>query len=154
VHLKILLNSKGKLLRVFSAPQNLGGIIRDYLPVYIKKRFNLGIRMHGIHPRTIFHVELAKQSAYTSDKYMIIPKDKYKFPADLAIYDNKIGYMSSENGGVAIIIESTEMSDVMKSIFDLAWKEAKRLNDNLVETENTSTKITTKINHKKDKKKK
>jgi sugar-specific transcriptional regulator TrmB len=125
------LNARGKLMRVFSSPANLGLMIQDYLPTYIKKRFDRGIKMYGIHPYDDIHKKLADQSAHTSDKYILIPENKYKFPADLAIYDNKIGYMSHENGGIAIVIESNEISDVMKSIFDLAWEEAKRLNANL-----------------------
>jgi sugar-specific transcriptional regulator TrmB len=148
------LNTHEKLIRVTSAVGNLGRIIPTYLAEYIQKRFKSGIRMQGIHPNDEATKNLIMISPKNFDTPVLIPMEKYKFPADMAIYDNKIGYMSHENGGVAIIIESTEMSDVMKSIFDLAWKEAKRLNDNLVETENTSTKITTKINHKKDKKKK
>ena len=59
---------------------------------------------------------------------MLIPKNKYKSSADMAIYDNKIGYMSTRER-VAIIIESKEIADVMKNIFDLAHEEAKRLKD-------------------------
>lgn len=39
--------------------------------------------------------------------------------------------MSLEKGGIAIIIESKEIADVMKSVFDLAYEEAKRLNKKL-----------------------
>ncbi len=122
------LKSKEKLMRISSSVGNLFKIIPEYFPGYVEKRKKLGIRMHGIHPDDMAGQQLLKSDPTNFDTELLIPQDKYHFPADLAIYDNKIGYMSSEKGGTAIIIESKEISDVMKSIFDMAWEEAKRLN--------------------------
>lgn len=122
------LESKEKLMRVSSSVGALLGIMPEYFPEYVKRRVQLGIKMHGIHPNDEFAQKLIEIGPKNFDKPVLVPKEKYPFPADLAIYDNKIGYMSPEKGGIAIIIESKEISDVMKSIFDLAWEEAKRLN--------------------------
>lgn len=122
------LKSKEKLMRISSSVGNLFKIIPEYFPGYVERRIKLGIKMHGIHPDDMAGQQLIKADPANFDTALLIPKDKYHFPADLAIYDNKIGYMSSEKGGMAIIIESKEISDVMKSIFDMAWEEAKRLN--------------------------
>lgn len=121
------LTSKEKIMRVYSSPGNLGHIIPDYLRQYIIKRFNLGIRMYGIHPNDEIHKMLVKNSPKNFDKSVLIPKEKYNFPADLAIYDNKIGYMSPEDGGIAVIIESEKISDVMKGVFDLAFEKARSI---------------------------
>ncbi len=121
------LKNKEKLMRVWSAPANLGRIIYEYLPGYISKRLGLGIKMIGIHPDNGIHKKMAHDISQAPDENLLIPSDKYNFTADLAIYDDKISYMSSENDGLAVIIESKEISEVMKSIFDLAWEEAKRL---------------------------
>ena len=84
--------------------------------------------MHGIHPDSKVSRHLIKLDPSKFDKAILIPREKYKFPAEIAIYDDKIGYVSPDKKGLAILIESKEMADVMKNIFDLAWEEAKRLN--------------------------
>ncbi len=125
-----VLTSREKLMRVYSSPGNLGGIIGSYLPEFIQKRFKLKIRMHGIHPADDIHTRLMQEHPNKFDSYALVPNSKEKFPADLAIYDEKIGYMSADSGGTAIIIESKEMSSVMKNIFDLAFAEASRIKEN------------------------
>lgn len=121
------LSSNEKIMRVTSSPGNLGPIIGDYLHSYIWKRFQLGIKMRGIHPDDEIHRTIVKASPKNFDTYALLPNGKYNFTADIAIFDDKIGYMSGENGGIAISIESKEMADAMKKIFDLAFKEAERI---------------------------
>ena len=125
------LNNREKLVRVTSSVGNLGRLLPDYLPEYVKKRFQLGIKMYGIHPNDeIFH-KLVEVSPKNFDVPIAIPKAKYNFEADIAIYDDKIAYMSHKDGGVAAIIESRDVAGVMKNLFDLAFEEAKRLNKQL-----------------------
>lgn len=124
-----VLKSREKLMRVYSAPGNLIHIIGNYLPEFVGKRFKLGIKMRGIHPADDIYSRAA-QKPNKYDTYAIVPHSNDKFPADMAIYDDKIGYMSADNGGMAIIIESKEMSSVMKNIFDLAFVEATRIKKN------------------------
>jgi len=121
------LTAKEKFMRVTSSPGNLAGIIGDYLPTYMQKRYERKIRMNGIHPDNKYNRSLSKYVSRKLDNPLLVPPEKYKIPADLSIYDDKIGYMSAENGGIGVIIESKEIADVMKSVFDLAWQEAKRL---------------------------
>jgi len=59
------------------------------------------------------------------DTYILVPKTKYKFPIDLAIWDDKIGFMSGQDEGIAVIIQNSILSEAMKNIFDLAWEQAK-----------------------------
>lgn len=122
------LNNKEKVMRVVSSPMNLGPIMASYMPQYMKTRFGLGIKMFGIHPDDSENRKLILRDPKNKDIYALIPAKDYKFPADLAIYQDKIGYMSKEEGGLAIVIESKEIAEVMKSIFDLAFLEARRIN--------------------------
>src|SRR5581483_5768710 len=121
------LTSKEKIMRVASSAENLFKLIPDYLKLYVKKRMEIGLKMYGIHPDGKVSQELDKIT-YKFDKSIFIPKEKYKFQADIAIYDNKIGYIYPAEEGLSMIIESKEMSDAMKDLFDLAYEEAKRLN--------------------------
>lgn len=121
--------NKEKLMRVSSSVGNLFKIMPEYFEGYVARRIQKGVRMLGIHPFD----EISKKLAENSPKFdepMLIPKEKYFFPVDFTVYDNKVGFMSSDKGGWALIIENKEMSEVMKSLFDLAFEEAKRLDIN------------------------
>ena len=48
------------------------------------------------------------------------------FSPEINIYDNKIIFMSWQEK-FSLIIESQELADAFKKIFDLSWQEAKRL---------------------------
>lgn len=123
------LTCKEKLVRISSSVSNIDKMLGgEYFPDYNQRRIKKGIKMHGIHPDD----ELAEKMRRTTETFefdipILIPKDKYKIPADFAVYDNKIGYMTSSEGGFAILIENKELAEVMKNIFDMAWEEAKRL---------------------------
>ena len=125
------LNHNEKMIRICFSVENLMKILPDYFPQYVQKRIQKGIKMLSIHPRDEIAEKLIKMFPKFDDA-ILVPREKYSFPADMAIYADKIGYMSSEKGGLAIIIESKEIAEVMKNIFDLAWEEAKRLNKSLV----------------------
>jgi len=120
------LHCKEKLMRVSSSPGDLEKILPGYLLEYVKRRLQLGIKMYGIHPDDDLHRWYIKNSPESSDKYVLISREKYKFSADIAIYDDKVGLMSAQNGGISIGIQSKVIAEVMKSIFDLAYKEAAR----------------------------
>ncbi len=83
--------------------------------------------MYGIHPDNEISRMLMATEAIKIDKPLLISDKRYQFPADLAIYDDKVGYISAEGGGIAITIENAIMAETMKNIFDLAWEKARDL---------------------------
>ena len=119
-----------KLIRVCSSHEswlNEYPDFKEFIIDYVKRRHKLGIKMHSIHPDTDVAIQLTKMNPFEFDKTVLIPKLKYKFPAELAIWDNKIGYVSPDKRGFAMTIESKEIAEVMKTLFDLAYEEAKRI---------------------------
>ena len=50
-----------------------------------------------------------------------IPKEKFPLSASFIIYDNKIGIVSLKGKLVGVIIENKEISNTLRSIFNLAW---------------------------------
>lgn len=125
------LSSKEKKIRIVSAVEKIFSLLPDYFPNYVKRRLKKGIKMYGIHPYDSIAQHLVKMQVPGLDEPILIPKEKYKIPADFAIYDDKIGYMSPADGGFGVIIESKQMAGVMKNVFDMAYEEAKRLNKKL-----------------------
>ncbi|KKW10725.1 MAG: Transcriptional regulator, TrmB [Parcubacteria group bacterium GW2011_GWA2_49_9] len=59
-----------------------------------------------------------------------VPSDKYYFSPEINIYDNKV-MIASWKEKLGVSIESAEIADAMKKIFELAWAEAKRLDKTL-----------------------
>lgn len=65
--------------------------------------------------------EISSKKSTSEIRYL--PADKYPFSSELRIYADKIVFISTtEEFGV--IIQSQDVADVMKSLFNLAWKEA------------------------------
>jgi sugar-specific transcriptional regulator TrmB len=124
------LTCREKLMRVTSSVGNIIKLLPEYFPEYVQRRIKSGIKMHGIHPADEIANKLMVLDPHKFDVPILIPKDKYKIPADMAIYDDKIGLMTAKDGGVAILIQNKEIAEVMKNIFDLAFEEAKRLSKN------------------------
>lgn len=121
-----IINNREKIKRVFSSI-GVSQILKEDFPDHLKKRIANKVKIRCIHPYNETSKKLIEQNARSYDEIYMIPPGKYEFPTNLSIYDNKISYMSTENNGSAILIESKEIADVMKTVFDMAWEEAKRL---------------------------
>jgi hypothetical protein len=98
--------------------------------LYYKRRAKKGIPIRAIFPespdareRASFDTEEIRQSA-------IVPSEKFGFHPEINIYDNKV-MIASWREKLGIIIESAEIADAMKKIYELSWAEAKRLDKEL-----------------------
>lgn len=97
-----------------------------YFPAYYKRRAGKGIHIRAIFPDNemgnLRHSEDGKEERTSA----LVPADKYYFSPEINIYDNKV-MIASWLEKLGIIIESAEIADAMKKIFELSWAEAKRL---------------------------
>jgi len=57
-----------------------------------------------------------------------IPPDKFPISAGVDIYDNKIAAYALRGKLVGVIVESNEISDTFRSIFQLAWESSQKYN--------------------------
>lgn len=97
-----------------------------YFPEYYKRRAKNGISIRGIVPKTAVAIERSGHNKEEKREIAFVPADKYYFSPEINIYDNKI-MIASWREKLGIIIESAEIADAMKKIYQLAWVEAKRL---------------------------
>lgn len=104
----------------------------DYFPAYYKRRAKKGINVIAIVPDSPLARERATKDSEEARELAIVPKDKFDITPDIEVYDNKV-MIASWKDKLGIIIESSEIADAMKKIFDLAWAEAKRLDATHVE---------------------
>lgn len=62
---------------------------------------------------------------YLFERYMV-PPDTYPVPGEIAIFDDKIVLLSYRNEPVGMLIQNADLSTALRSLFQLAFAEAKR----------------------------
>lgn len=124
------LSLKDGHMRVISSGPEIFRTLPEYLSTYVQRRMEKGIGMVGIHPAEPRTMAAFKSMPISKslDKHFFIPEDKYKFPADFGIYDDKVALMSHTHLFTAFI-KSKKIAELMKTIFDLALGEARRIGE-------------------------
>lgn len=101
-------------------------ILNVYVPLRIKKEINVRALVPKKRESQKF---MAGREEYLRETRSI-PWDKFPFRIEGMIYNNKIAYAHYEKGGplVGIIIESKQISDTQRALFNLAWEGAEKYN--------------------------
>lgn len=113
-------------------------LFKDYMPKrdlrdFIKGKERIGITTRGILPDTSEDRVYDKNVFYGIRKDLwpemrFVPKDDFPYEAELTIYgQNKVSItkLTKENI-IGIIIEDETIHGMMKMIFEIAWKQAKK----------------------------
>src|SRR3989339_901081 len=117
-------------IRAYASVENMHAGLPGYFPEYYKRRAGKNISIRAIAPKTSMGLERKALDTEEKREIAFVPADKYYFSPEINIYDNKI-MIASWREKLGIIIESTEIADAMKKIYELAWAEAKRLDGEL-----------------------
>ena len=113
-------------IRAYANVEDTHSILTGYFPKYYKRRSAKGIKIRAIFPDNELAHDRKSHDAEESRESVIVPSDKYYFSPEINIYDNKV-MIASWKEKLGIIMESKEIAEAMKSIFEMAWAEAKRL---------------------------
>lgn len=113
-------------IRAYATVDDMHAALPDYFLGYYKRRAGKGIAIRAIIPSTPTGRERAAKDKQEKRRSAFIPPDKYYFSPEINIYDNKV-MIASWREKLGIVIESAEIADAMKKIYELAWAEAKRL---------------------------
>lgn len=117
-------------IRAYANAQELPLVLPNFFPEYYHRRAKKGIPIRGIFPD---NKEGRERSAVDKEEYresVLVPDNLYHFSPEINVYDNKV-MIASWREMLGIIIESREIADAMKKIYDLSWEEAKRLDRNI-----------------------
>jgi sugar-specific transcriptional regulator TrmB len=114
-------------IRAYANVEDTEVTLPAYFPKYYHRRAAKGIHIRAIFPDNPMGRNRQSHDKEESRESLIIPGDKYFFSPEINIYDNKV-MIASWRDKLGIIMESKEIAEAMKSIFELAWEEAKRLN--------------------------
>jgi len=113
-------------IRAFANYDDMEKALPGYFPKYFYRRSKKGIKIRAIFPHTEPSLKLAEKDTEQLRETAIVPTKDFSFTPEINIYDNKV-MIASWKEKLGIIIESAEIADAMKKIFELAWAEAKRL---------------------------
>ncbi len=96
-----------------------------YFSSYYRRRAAKNIPVRGIAPKTPLAEKRAALGTAEKRDLTLVPK-RFGPKPELDIYDNKV-MIASWREKLGIIIESAEIADAMKKIFELAWIGAKQV---------------------------
>lgn len=113
-------------IRAYASVENMHMGLPGYFPEYYKRRAGKGIAIRAIIPNTETGRERKGFDSKEMRQTALVPKDVFDFSPEINIYDNKV-MIASWREKLGIIIESHEIADAMKKVYELAWAEAKRL---------------------------
>ncbi len=113
-------------IRAYATVDDMHNTLPNYFPEYYKRRVQKNIAIRAIVPETPTGKERKSHDSEEKREIALVPANKYLFSPEINIYDNKV-MIASWREKLGIIIESEEIADAMKKIYELAWAEAKRL---------------------------
>jgi hypothetical protein len=100
---------------------------QEYLKDYFRRRVAKNIKVRVIAPDDPDTLKVIAHDKEEMRESLVVPRDKFYFTTETNIYNNKIITVSWKEK-FAVIIESKEIADAQKKIFELAWIGAKSFN--------------------------
>jgi len=75
-----------------------------------------------IYIRSIYTRKQPYDGADPFSKRRFIPQNKFPISSDITIYENKVAISSLKEKLIGVIIENKQITDTIRSIFNLAWE--------------------------------
>jgi len=116
--------TSSETIRAYATVDDMHNALPNYFPEYYKRRAKKGIFIRAITPETEIGKERKIYDMEEKREMAFVPSDKYYFSPEINIYDNKV-MIASWREKLGIIIESEEIADAMKKIYELVWLKAK-----------------------------
>jgi len=114
------LNSKTEILN-FSNSEEIRKIWPTYDTDYVTKRAKRHIFLKGIIQADEAGKKVKSEDALYHREMRMISKDKYNFTNEINIYDDKVAIISFSDELIGMIIESKEIANTQRSIFQMSW---------------------------------
>lgn len=119
------LTARETVVRGFATYDELHKALPNYFPDYYKRRARRKLLGRAIVTDTPEGRRRASLNKEEFREMAFVPKEYYFYP-EIDMYDNKV-MIASWREKLGITIESDEIADAMKKIFELAWIGAKTL---------------------------
>ncbi len=98
----------------------------NYDSEYVAERVKRGIHLRGIAPDDATGKRVHGQDKDYLREIRLISQKEFDFKNEIKIYDNKVAIVSfgEEEQAFGIIIESKEVAETQRQIFEMAWRYA------------------------------
>lgn len=122
------LTAQGEILNFANS-----GVVRrlwpDYDDEYVEERVKRGIRLRGIAPDDAAGRRVHGEDRRRLREIRLVPARDFDFTNEINVYDSKVAICSfgSEEGDTdvfGVIIESKEVAETQRQIFEMAWRYA------------------------------
>ena len=123
------LNAENEILAYAVGNDMFSAFNEQYFHDYFQKRVAKDIFVRVIAPDDEGTRKVIANDKKELRTTLLVPTDKFYFSVETNIYNNKILIVSWKEK-FAVIIESKEISDAQRKIFELAWLGAKSLDIN------------------------
>lgn len=111
-------------------------VVRKYWPLYdeeyVAERVKRGIHLRGIAPDDEAGRLVHGQDKKNRREIRLVPAREFDFTNEINVYDSKVAICSFDSGlrgdsdMFGVIIESKEVAETQKQIFEMAWRYAGR----------------------------
>lgn len=110
-----------EIIRGYANPEEMHKGLPGFFPEYYERRVTANLEVRAIMPDNEVSVERSKRDAIELRQSRLIPRDRYTFIPEMNIFDDKV-LIASWQEQFAIIIESEEIADLHKNMYDLLWE--------------------------------
>jgi sugar-specific transcriptional regulator TrmB len=113
------LNAKETIVG-YGSIDEIWGLSKEFINDYMKERIKRKIRVRGIVPSTAESQDFAKLNELQMRELILVPKDRFPLGNEINIYDDKVAIFSFKEQ-VGVIIESRDIANTQKVVFEIAW---------------------------------
>ncbi|MBI4272877.1 hypothetical protein HY621_03425 [Candidatus Uhrbacteria bacterium] len=111
-------------IRSFSSTESLESFDPAFLHEYYEQRANKKIFIKAIINDVPSAHEYQKQDRKLHRELRIVPKEMMNIRPEIYIYNNKVAIFSLEEK-FGVLLESIDIANALKKLYDLAWEKAK-----------------------------
>jgi sugar-specific transcriptional regulator TrmB len=119
------LNTKGEILAYAVGTDMFKSVGREYFKDYTEKKVKNGIHVRVIAPNDEESREIVSKDKEELRESVLVSKEQFYFSTEVNIYNNKILTISWKEK-FAVIVESEEIANAQRKVFELAWLGAKQ----------------------------
>ncbi len=118
------LNAKTEILN-YANSRDIREVWPEYDEEYVAQRAQRKIWLRGIAPKDAYGQRVHGQDKTCHREIRLIDPKKLAFNNEINIYDDKIALVSFRDGVFGVMIESKDLAETQRSIFEMAWSFAK-----------------------------
>ncbi|MCB9811184.1 MAG: BlaI/MecI/CopY family transcriptional regulator [Candidatus Nomurabacteria bacterium] len=108
------------LIRAYANVEEMHKGLPNFFPDYYKRRAEANIHIRAILPQNEASFDRASKDSEEMRTTKFLPEEKMTFSPEINVYNNKV-LIASWKESMAIVMESKELADFHKLVYDLLW---------------------------------